>query len=81
MSASLLPPYLHHGVVEGDEGCEQVQVAGSEDEGKKNLAFPRDTCMVGEERKARQVKEKNLQMQVLPCVFFCLFVCFSFPLS
>lgn len=34
---------LHHGVVGGDEGCEQVQVAGCEDKGEKDLALPRDT--------------------------------------
>lgn len=62
------PPYLHHGVVGGDEGGEQVQVAGCEDQGEKDLALPRDTC-VGAEA-GRQVRGKQIQVQVLPRVFF-----------
>lgn len=42
-----LSPYLHHSVIDRDEIREQVQVAGCEDEGKKYLALPRDSCVAG----------------------------------
>lgn len=45
--AALPSPYLHHSVIDRDEVCEQVQVAGCEDEGKKYLTLPRDSCMAG----------------------------------
>lgn len=33
--------HLHEGVVEGDEGREQVQVASGEHQSKQNLTLPR----------------------------------------
>lgn len=47
LSCCTLSPYLHHSVIDRDEICEQVQVAGCEDEGKKYLTLPRDSCMAG----------------------------------
>lgn len=34
--------HLHGRVVEGDEGGEQVQVAGGKHQGKQDLTFPGD---------------------------------------
>lgn len=36
--------HLHGGVVEGDEGGEQVQVARGEQQGEQDLTLPGDTC-------------------------------------
>lgn len=36
--------HLHGGVVERDEGGEQVQVASREHKGKQDLTLPRNTC-------------------------------------
>lgn len=36
--------HLHGGVVERDEGGEQVQVASGEHQGKQDLTLPRNTC-------------------------------------
>lgn len=36
--------HLHAGVIEGDEGGEQIQVARGEHDSKQDLAFSRDTC-------------------------------------
>jgi len=33
--------HLHEGVVEGDEGREQVQIASGEHQSKQNLTLPR----------------------------------------
>lgn len=35
--------YLHDGVVDGDEGCEQVQISGGEDQSEQHLRLPRNT--------------------------------------
>lgn len=35
--------YLHACVIEGDEGCEEIQVASGEQYSKQNLALSRDT--------------------------------------
>lgn len=35
--------YLHDSVVDGDEGCEQVQISGGEDQCKQHLRLPRNT--------------------------------------
>lgn len=59
-SASMLPsPYLHHGVIDRDEGGEQVQIAGCEDEGKKNLTLPRDTCVAGRRKEGKADERKD----------------------
>ena len=39
-----LIPHLHAGVVEGDKGSEQVQVASGEHQGKQDLTLPGNTC-------------------------------------
>lgn len=49
--------HLHGGVVEGDERREQVQVASSEDQGKKDLTLPRNTCKQTAERSDEQTAE------------------------
>lgn len=56
---ALRPPYLHHGVIGRDEGGEQVQIAGCEDEGEKNLTLPRDTCMVGRRKEGKADERKD----------------------
>lgn len=36
--------YLHGGVVERDERCEQVKVSSGEHQGKQDLTLSRNTC-------------------------------------
>jgi len=35
--------HLHDGVVDGDEGSEQVQISGGEDQREQQLRLPRNT--------------------------------------
>lgn len=51
--------HLHGGVVERDEGGEQVQVASGEHQGKQNLTLSRNTCEETAEAMQTRLHPKN----------------------
>jgi len=71
----LRSPYLHHGIIDRDEGGEQVQIAGCEDKGEKNLTLPRDSWMAGRRKEGEADERKGPWDGGFPLRFLWKWLC------